>query len=182
VNKEESRLINGCLKGRRADQRDLYERYKGQMFAICLRYARCTADAEDMLQEGFLKVYRDLHQYKPEAPLGAWMRRVVINTALEHLRRNKNSNATDNDNVRILRLETEEKALSELTAQELRQRITELPDDFRAVFNLYAIEGFSHLEIADMLDISVANSKVRLNRARGILKRSIAETNQYYAQ
>ncbi len=176
----ESNIIKGCLKGKREAQRALYDKYKDGLFALCLRYARCTADAEDMLQDGFIKVYRDLHQYKPEAPLAFWIRRVMINTALEHLRKFKNSFSEGPDNIRLLHLETEEKAFDELNAQELRRRIAELPDDFRTVFNLYAIEGYSHQEIGDMLDISVANSKVRLNRARGILKRSIKESNQYY--
>jgi RNA polymerase sigma-70 factor (ECF subfamily) len=178
VQKEEANMIKGCLKGRRDAQRALYDMYKAQMYAICLRYAACTADAEDMLQDGFIKVYRDLHQFKPDAPLFFWIRKVMIHTALEHIRKNKKSDG--HDNVRLMTLATDEKAFSELNAQELRRRISELPDDFRLVFNLYAIEGYSHQEIADMLDISVANSKVRLNRARGILKRSILETNQYY--
>ncbi len=180
MQKEESKIIKGCLKGKRDDQRALYELYKSRTYALCLRYAHCPADAEDMLQDGFIKIYRDLHQYKPEAPLAFWIRRVMINTALEHIRKHRKKEANDSDNMRILQLETEEKTFSELNAQELRQRISELPVDFRTVFNLYAIEGYSHPEIAEMLEISVANSKVRLNRARNILKRSIIETNQYY--
>jgi RNA polymerase sigma-70 factor (ECF subfamily) len=180
VHREESKIIEGCLKGKRDDQRALYELYMARMYALCLRYARCTADAEDMLQDGFIKVFRDLGQYKPDAPLGFWIRKVMINTALEHIRKHKKSDDNGRDNIRILQPETEEMAYSELNAQELRRRIAELPDEFRMVFNLYAIEGYSHQEIADLLDISVANSKVRLNRARGILKRSIMETNQYY--
>lgn len=181
MNKEESGIIQGCLKGRRESQRALYECHKARMYALCLRYTRTSADAEDVMQEGFLKVFRDLHQYKPDAPLGAWIRKVMINTALEHIRKNKKAEYNDPDNIRLLQLKTDEGIHSGLNAQELRRRIAELPDDFRTVFNLYAIEGYSHQEIAEMLDISVANSKVRLNRARGMLKRSILETNQYYA-
>jgi RNA polymerase sigma-70 factor (ECF subfamily) len=180
VDKEESHILKGCLKGRREEQRALYECHKARMFALCLRYARCNADAEDMLQEGFLKVFRDLHQYKPEAPLGAWIRKVMINTALEHIRSNKKPHENDHDNIRLLQLESQEGVHDALNTKELRRRIAELPDDFRTVFNLYAIEGYSHQEISEMLHISVANSKVRLNRARRILKRSILETNQYY--
>jgi RNA polymerase sigma-70 factor (ECF subfamily) len=178
---DESRTIKGCLEGRREAQRELYEHHKGPMFAVCLRYARCSADAEDMLQEGFLKVFRDLPGYKPIAPIGAWIRIVMIHTALEHLRKNKKSQQNDRDNIRLLQIESSERVQSGINAEELRQRISELPDDFRAVFNLYAIEGYSHSEIAEMLDISEANSKVRLSRARAVLKRTVAETDQYYS-
>ena len=178
---DESRTIKGCLEGKREAQRELYEHHKASMYALCLRYARCSADAEDMLQEGFLKVFRDLPGYKPIASLGAWIRKVMIHTALEHLRKNKKARENDRDNIRSLQIESREGVQSGINAEQLRRHIAQLPDDFRAVFNLYAIEGYSHREIAEMLDISEANSKVRLSRARTVLKRTVTETDQYYS-
>lgn len=176
---DEYSLVKACLKGKRQAQQALYTSHKDRMYALCLRYARCNGDAEDMLQEGFLKVFRDLHQYRPEAPLGAWIRKVMVNAALEHIRKHRNNAIVPIDNIRTLQPVASEKTISELNARELIARIAMLPDEYRLVFNLFAIEGYSHAEIAVMLDISVANSKVRLNRARGSLRKTIEETNEY---
>jgi RNA polymerase sigma-70 factor (ECF subfamily) len=170
VNSEEENLIKACLKGKAKAQRALYDKYCDGMFVLCLRYASVKDDAEDILQEGFIKVFKDLKDYKPIAPLGAWMRRVMINTALQHIRKNKNQLENDSDNILHLHNRQEPVALDKLKADDLLYEIRSLPEAYRSVFNLYAIEGYSHREIAEMLSISVANSKVRLNRARGILR------------
>jgi RNA polymerase sigma-70 factor (ECF subfamily) len=139
------------------------------MFGLCLRYAKSREDAEDILQNGFIKVYRDLHQYTPKAPLGAWIRKVMVNTALEHLRKNKKHSF--NDELPIdLQIEYSEELFGKLHAKELLQFIHSLPEEYSTVFNLYAIEGYSHKEIAEALNLSVSNSKVRLNRARTMLQ------------
>lgn len=176
VSINEKKIVEACLKGKATAQRALYEQYKGVMFAVCLRYARNTADAEDMLQDAFIKVFRDLHQYKPFGPLGGWIRTIVVHTALEHLRKYKLKNQSETD--KILPIDPIEKsvALEQLSANELLEKIYELPDEYRVVFNLYAIEGYAHREIAEMLDISVANSKVRLNRARNSLKATVEQS------
>lgn len=161
------KLIRDCLRGKRNAQRALYDEHKGRMFALCLRYARSREEAEDILQDGFLKVYRDLRQYQPRAPLGAWIRRVMVNTALEHLRRTKNKPkmhdgaATPDPNYH---------PDGEMNAAELMDYINLLPHDYATAFNLFAIEGYAHREIAAMLGISETNSKVRVNRARKLLK------------
>lgn len=144
------------------------------MFAVCLRYAHNHADAEDILQEAFIKVFRDLSQYKPYGPLGGWIRTIVVHTALEHLRKNKRKDNATVDNVLPIDSQVEATVLEEMSAKELLQKIYELPEDYRVVFNLYAIEGYAHREIAEMLSISEANSKVRLNRARNLLKSEVS--------
>ncbi len=176
---QEKHIIKGCLQKKAKAQRALYEAHASKMYALCLCYARSKADAEDMLQEGFLKVYRDLHQYRPEAPLGAWIRKVMVNTALEHIRKYRKKEMRSIDNVLLFDSATPEVATAELNAEALRNEIRRLPEEFRLVFNLFAIEGYSHGEISDMLDISVANSKVRLNRARNSLKKTIEENTKY---
>jgi RNA polymerase sigma-70 factor (ECF subfamily) len=170
---EEAKMIKGCLDGNRQAQRALYEAHKGFVFALCLRYAGNRAEAEDIMQDGFLKVYRDLHQYRPEAPLGAWIRRVMINTALEAIRKRKsrpNGKASVEDQVA---LSAREDTASQMNRRDLNEMVQRLPEEYRMVCNLVALEGYRHKEAAEMLGISESNSRVRLNRARGILQQQV---------
>jgi len=170
---DEKRIIKACLNGKKNAQKALYDAHKGVMFALCLRYASSREEAEDILQEGFLKVYRDLHQYKPEAPVGAWIRKVMINTALEHIRTKSRRPQAHGTEVKTWDATTNETPSSEMNAKDLTQIIQSLPEEFKLVFNLVAIEGFSHREASSMLNISESNSKVRLNRARAMLQKKI---------
>ncbi len=149
------------------------------MFAVCLRYAQSRPEAEDMLQEGFIKVFRDLPSYKPTGPLGGWIRTVIVHTALEQVRKKRIKTQSSYDNIVPLTGHPKDTPLEDLSAKELIQYISALPEEYRLVFNLYAIEGYSHAEIGEMLEISVANSKVRLSRARSALKRTV-EANYSY--
>ena len=179
LNREE--LINRCLNNDRDAQFALYQQFQVAMFGICARYAASNEEAQDILQEGFIKVFRDLGSLKDAAALPAWIKRVMVNTALEHLRRYQNRHIRAND------LEGSEQATgdyipveADLAASELTRLIQELPAGLRAVFNLYAIEGYSHQEISAQLGISESNSKVRLSRARKVLQgkvEQIFETN-----
>jgi RNA polymerase sigma-70 factor (ECF subfamily) len=144
------------------------------MFALCLRYASCREEAEDLLQEGFLKVYRDLHQYQPTAPLGAWIRKVMVNTALENIRKKNRRPQSHGKEVMSWDSITEETPSTDMNAKDITLVIQALPDDYRLVFNLVALEGYSHREVAEKLNISESNSKVRLNRARAMLQKKIA--------
>jgi len=144
------------------------------MFALCLRYAASRQEAEDILQEGFLKVYRDLHQYKPEAPLGAWIRKVMVNTALENIRKKSRRPKGHGQEIQPWNSVTETTPSTEMNAKDLTSVIQSLPEDFRLVFNLVALEGYSHREVAALLKISESNSKVRLTRARKMLQEQIA--------
>ena len=170
MNSNEHKLIQACLKGKKEAQRRLYDTYKSQMFGLCLRYAKSREDAEDILQMGFIKVYRDLHQYKPQASLGAWIRKVMVNTALEHLRKYKKEKARIEYPDEIKSDQNTDDLFENLHAKELLALINSLPLEYSTVFNMYVIEGYSHREIAELTGISESNSKVRLNRSRTMLK------------
>lgn len=152
----------------------LYEQYFRQMFRICLRYARTTEDAEDYLQEAFVRVFHDLRQFRMEGPLGAWIRRVVINTVLQQLRRRKIVFSGD-DVGDFTNINAPDKDLpGNLDAELLTRYIQNLPDGYRVVFNMYAIEGYTHQEIADTLGIQVGTSKSQLSKARAMLRSRIS--------
>ena len=170
---DEKRIIKACLKGKKNAQKAIYDAHKGVMFALCLRYASSREEAEDILQDGFLKVYRDLHQYKPSAPLGAWIRRVMVNTALENIRKKNRRPQTHGNEVNSWDKVTTDDPSTEMNAKDLTAIIQGLPEDFRLVFNLVAMEGHSHKDVAKMLNISESNSKVRLTRARSLLQEKI---------
>ncbi len=170
-------LLKGCLKGNRKAQNQLYQKYKRLMFGICLRYARNREEAEDILQDGFVKIYSDLYQYRPTGALGAWMRRVMVNTALMHIRKRKKL-FVDADMQQIANTYTNDDGndiFSQFRAKALVLMIQQLPDGYRAVFNLYVIEGYSHQEIAEQLGISVNTSKSQLSRAKGVLRKLLEQ-------
>jgi RNA polymerase sigma-70 factor (ECF subfamily) len=173
----ERELIEGCLKGDPQAQRGLYEQYKVPLFRLCLRYASSREEAEDMLQEGFLKVFADLGQYRGEGALGGWMRRVVLNVALQHLRRQKQWPATtDLEELPEIADGSAEQMFSQLRAKALLGLIQQLPPGYRTVFNLYVIEGYTHREIAEMLSISENTSKSQLSKAKALLRRVLEKT------
>ncbi len=166
----EKNLLDGCLKGDQTCQKTLYDTYKVMLFRVCLRYAKDRQEAEDMLQDGFIKIYSDLHQFSFQGPLGAWMRRVVVNVALQHIRKNKKfQHSVELEHISNV-YQTNEVATSNLNAQALTKLIQKLPLGYRTVFNLYVIEGYSHKEIADMLEINVNTSKSQLSKAKANLR------------
>jgi len=144
------------------------------MFRICLRYAGTKQEAEDYLQEGFVKVFKDLQQYRMEGPLGAWIRKVVLNTILQQLRRRKIAFSDADVNDLETRYLTDEDITGNLDAEILTTYIQGLPDGYRTVFNMFVIEGFTHQEIADTLKIQVGTSKSQLSKARAMLKVRLA--------
>lgn len=163
-------ILEACKKGNTIAQRQFYERFKDKMFVLCLRYANSREDAEDLLQEGFVTVFRDLHQYKGVGNLEGWVRKVILNVALQHIRKQKNLFQT----VELKNLDvedvTEELAFEEHTAKNLIRLLQQLPTGFRTVLNLYVLEGYSHQQIAKELNISVGTSKSQLNRAKKLMK------------
>ncbi len=171
----ERTLLEGCRRGERQAQKELYERYKNLLFGVCLRYAARKEEAEDMLQEGFIQIFRDLYQFQPNRPLSAWMYRVMANACLQYLRRHKR--------LKLLENYTEETVQQEECAAEREREEVEnllsfvqcLPDGQRAVFNLFAIEGYTHAEIAGILGISESGSKSQLSRARAALRRMMLQ-------
>ena len=165
-------IIIGCQKGKSKAQQDLYNIFKNKMFGICLRYAGSVEEAEDVLQDGFLKIFEKIYQYKFKGAIEGWMRKIMINIALEKYR-NKYKIINIQDNAVMLNESIPESITNSLTEKELLNIIQELSPKYKMVFNLYAIEGFSHKEISEMLDITEGTSKSNLSRARAILQEKV---------
>lgn len=175
-------IIAGCLRGEVKMQRALYEKYKVPMFRLCLRYAKDRMEAEDMLQEGFIMVFKDLKQFRSTGALGAWMRRLMVNVALQHIRKRKRLfPVVDLENA-AEKVSEVENVLSTLNAKVLTMLVQKLPGGYRAVFNMYVIEGYSHKEIAEKLEISVGTSKSQLSKAKAMLRNKINQLNRERSQ
>ncbi len=173
---QQKRLIQACINGDRAAQNQLYQQHKYKMMGVCLRYAKDRAEAEDILQEGFFKVFCDLKQFSGKGPLGAWIRRVVVNTALMHIRKHKNKlfPVVELDKIAYSHASNED-LFSSFRAKALMQMIQQLPDGYRVVFNMYVIEGYSHKEIAKQLGVSESTSKSQLSRAKMTLRQMLEQ-------
>jgi RNA polymerase sigma factor (sigma-70 family) len=167
---DEHHLVRGCLRGERQQQEALYERYKVPMFRLCLRYARDRAGAEDLLQEGFVKVFGDLHQYSFQGALGGWVRRVILNVALQHVRKQQRMFPVAEVDVYANNIPSGDDIIAHLNAEALTKFIQQLPPGYQAVFNLYVVEGYPHKEIAEMLGIDVGTSKSQLSKAKAALR------------
>jgi RNA polymerase sigma factor (sigma-70 family) len=171
-------LADGCARGDRAFQKALYGRFSRKLMAMCLRYAKSTAEAEDILQEGFIKAFEHIKNFRHESKLETWLTRIMINTALNHQR--KKLYLFPMFDVEDLPLREEEKvSLAQFHLDELMVFVQSLPDGCRVVFNLFAIEGYSHKEIADMLKISEGTSKSQFSRARQLLQQRITAEMDY---
>ncbi len=171
-NMSESDLIKGCLEGDRRAQEYLYQRFSPKMYGVCLRYAGKAEDAQDILQDGFVKVFKNLHMYRGDGSFEGWVRRIFVNTAIEHYRRQVNLYPVTENHENLL--ETKElSAFDSLSVKDLVQIIQQLSPGYRTVFNLYVVEGYSHKEIAEMIGISEGTSKSQLARAKGVLQNII---------
>ena len=171
----EQELVRGCVENDPKAQKELYHKFCGAMMGICVRYAPTVHEAEDLLQEGFIKVFRKIHTFEGKGYLAGWIKRVMVNTCLTYYRDNKNLRMYAELDEEVLKEEASFDILSQLSADDLVQKIQRLPNGFRIVFNMYAIEGFSHQEIADKLEVSVGTSKSQLSRARAYLQRILKE-------
>jgi RNA polymerase sigma factor (sigma-70 family) len=170
-------LIEGCLLGNPVMQKKLYDKYAPKMYGICLRYAANGEDAKDILQDGFVKVFVNLSKYLATGSFEGWMRRIFVNTAIEHYRK-KNQLYAINENQEENIPNQEVSALDELAAEDIIKLISELPNGYRTVFNLFAVEGYSHKEIATMMNISEGTSKSQYARAKAWLQEKIGNRNQ----
>jgi RNA polymerase sigma factor (sigma-70 family) len=169
------KIIKGCLAGDRRDQELLYRRHSSKLYGVSLQYSGNDEEARDILQEGFIKIFENLHNYKHEGSFEGWIRRIVVNTALEKFRSRHNLFRVDDiDTIQEPEAEPDTEDYSGLQAVDLLYIIRELPPKYRMVFNLYAIEGYSHKEIGEMMNISEGTSKSNLSRARSILQRRVS--------
>lgn len=171
-------LVDGCAKGDRKSQKDLYDQFCRRLLAICVRYARSVPEAEDILQEGFVKAFDHIKNFRYESKLETWLTRIMINTALNYQRKKLYLfPMIDVDDVPLK--EDEKISLSEFHLSELLKFVQSLPDGCRVVFNMFAIEGYSHKEIADQLSISEGTSKSQYSRARQLLMQRINSEKEY---
>jgi RNA polymerase sigma-70 factor (ECF subfamily) len=167
-------IIDGCIRGEGAAQDRLYKKFSSLLFGICLRYAGHRMEAQDVLQEVFVKVYNNIGSYNHEGSFEGWLRRIAVNTSITNYRKNlKHAYQKDVDDL----MKTAEEPASfedlEFTAEEMLQCIERLPSGYRTIFNLYVIEGFMHKEISDMLGIDVNTSKSQLSRAKTYLQKEL---------
>jgi RNA polymerase sigma factor (sigma-70 family) len=163
-------LVKDCIKGRPAAQKQLYQLYASPMLSVCYRYTRSMADAEDVLQEGFVKVFFHLHQYRFQGELGAWIRRIMVTTAINFLKRNARYQTElvfPEDHLHAVSNEAHPEMKME--AKELADLIRQLPPGYQTIFNLYAVEGFNHVEIGTILGIQESTSRSQYARARALL-------------
>jgi RNA polymerase sigma-70 factor (ECF subfamily) len=168
----ESDLINGCLQGDRRMQEELYRRFSPRMYAVCLRYAGSAEEAEDILQEGFIKVFKKMESYRGDGSFEGWIRRIFVNTAIEHFRRKrylqpvteKEENTLEGNYLSVL---------DELAERDILALVQQLSPGYRTVFNMYVVEGYTHKEIGDIMGISEGTSKSQLSRAKVILQEMV---------
>jgi len=167
-------IIEGCLSGNRRDQELLYRRYAPKLYAVCLQYSGNTEEARDVLQEGYIKIFENLSRFNHDGSFEGWMRKIIVNTALERYRNKYYLNRVDGiDDIEEPEAEPENEDYAGLEAYDLLNMIMQLPPKYRMVFNLYALEGYSHKEIGNMLNISEGTSKSNLSRARNILQKRV---------
>jgi RNA polymerase sigma factor (sigma-70 family) len=167
-------LIERCLKGERRAQRELFDRFAGKLLYLCRRYAADDAEAEDMMQEGFIRVFKNLHKYKGEGSFEGWVRRVFVNTAIKYYHRmQKHSGHVQIETA--INAQLAPGALAQLSEQELLKLIQALPEGYRVVFNMYAIEGYSHKEISEVLGIGESTSRSQLVKARKLLQTQVSD-------
>jgi len=173
----EEAIFQGCLKNHAAAQRELYNRYSPKMLAVCYRFAHNREDAEDMLQEGFIKIFSQIHTFQNKGAFEGWIRRIIVHTCINNLKKNKRFN----ESVDILYASSvqvrEESVPSIVQAKQIVDCIRILPIGYRTVLNLYAIEGYSHKEISEILDIEESTSRSQYTRAKQMLEDILIRKN-----
>jgi RNA polymerase sigma factor (sigma-70 family) len=174
-NMSEEQMIKGCLKNNPLAQRTLYNKLGPKMMGVCLRYMTNTEEAQDVLQDGFVKVFDKLGAYSGAGSFEGWVRRIFVNTALDAIRKNKHlKHQAQIDDVAFA-LKSNDFIFETLVAEDLMKVLQELPLGYKTVFNLYAIEGYSHKEIAKKMNVTISTSKSQFSRAKAMLREKISE-------
>jgi RNA polymerase sigma-70 factor (ECF subfamily) len=177
---DEAHIIKKCRKNNARAQKALYEMYKVKWFMICLRYARGRSEAEDMLQEGLISVFKDIKQFDPgKASFATWSNKIMVNASLQYLRKWKNLNFNQHIDDYEAQLMHQDDVIGKIGAKELNDMVQRLPDGYRVVFNLYVMEGYKHREIAEMLSISENTSKSQLMKAKNMLRNQLEKVLEY---
>ena len=176
----DEQIIAGCLAGKHKSFSLLYKKYASVMLGICMRYCKSRVDAEDVMQDGFLKVFSQVHKFRHEGSFEGWIKRIMINAAIDNYQSNLRLSFVQDsgnliENIDLAEENGDEDMPDELniSRETLMAMIQELPDGYRMVFNLFAVEGFSHKDIADMLGITESTSKTQLLKARKTLRKKI---------
>lgn len=176
----EEAILQDCLNNDALAQKELYNRYSPRMLSVCYRFAHNREDAEDMLQEGFIKVFSQIHTFRNQGALEGWIRRIVVHTCINALKKNKKFS----ENVELIHASSvqvrEDSIPSIVQAKQLIECIRMLPMGYRTVLNLYAIEGYSHKEIGDMLDVEESTSRSQYTRAKQMLEDILVKRNIIY--
>lgn len=174
-NTDEQQLITGCIEGKSWAQRAIYDRFAATMMSVCVRYVTDRQTAQDVLQDGFIKLFNKIDTYSGTGAFGGWVRRIFVTTALEHLRRNDAlKQSASIDDIENFIENCDETAIQKMSVDDIMECIASLADGYRTVFNLCAIEGYNHAEIAEMLGITEATSRSQFMRARKILQQKIS--------
>lgn len=169
----DEQIVEGCIKNNAIAQKNLYEKFSRKMMGVCLRYCDSTEEAEDVVQNGFISVFENIESYKGTGSLEGWVRKIMVNTALTNIRKNKKLKQNiELDSVEFM-LPSATHTNDSFAAKDLLKIIQTLPVGFKTVFNLYAIEGYSHREIGEMLNISEGTSKSQYSRAKAHLQKII---------
>lgn len=172
-------LAKACIDGNRTAQKAVYDRNARVMMSICIRYTGNKMEAEDVFQEGMVRAFNHMHQYTGAGPLGGWLRMIMVNTAINYLRANKKLKYSQGLEQVAGLVTDEESALEGLASQDLMELVKRMPDGYRTVFNLFAIEGFAHKEIGEQLGISENTSKTQFLKARNWLKKQLELTEKH---
>ncbi len=165
-------LIADCIKGDRKSQKELYNEFASKMFPICLRYTKNQMDAEDILQEGFIKLFNNLTKFRGEGSFEGWVRRIFVNTAIEQLRK-KNLNMYAGEELENSVADKQKSGMDNLYEKDIMSTANDLSSGYKTVFQLYAVEGYSHKEIASQLGITESTSKSQFSRAKALLRSTI---------
>lgn len=171
-------LVEGCLLNKRQAQYQLYDLMSAKMFALCMRYCSNKEYAQDILQEGFVKVFTNLDKYRWEGSFEGWVRKIFVNTAIEHFRKETKLFPVSDNETALMFYPVVDDIEHQLELEDLMSLVQKLSTGYRTVFNLYVIEGYSHKEIAEMLQISEGTSKSQLSRARYLLQKNIQEAHR----
>jgi RNA polymerase sigma factor (sigma-70 family) len=176
---DEKDILKGCREGKRSEQKQLYEKYASVMLAICLRYSKNRDEAEDLIQEGFLKIFQNINTFRNHGSLEGWIKRIMINHALNHYKKNRKipftEDVEDINETEILSYDGEVENIEPVPSETLLAMIQSLPEGYRMVFNLYVFEEYSHKEIAETMNFSENTSKTQLMKARRQLQKKIVE-------
>ena len=173
----EEQLVKACISGDAIAQKTFYDLFAKKMMGVCLRYSANADEAQDVLQDGFIKVFNKLPDFVNKGSLEGWVRRIMVNTALDQYRKNKKYQQDVEIDSVSYKLENNDFTIEQINAQDLLKIIQSIPEGYRVVFNLFAIEGYSHKEIAEQLGVTESTSKSQFSRAKKLLRKRLVENN-----